>query len=338
MIGRHRPGGAGEPEQIAEGDAGCARARPLDEEVAEPVAIAAEILVAALRDQRLLGRLDDHPRARGIGLQPVAEALIGKVDEGDQPALRDEVGDGAPLVEIEIGAGRIVAAAVQQDEIARLGPPERVHHPVEAQSAALAGIIRISDQLDAGGAEQRRMIGPGRLADEDACLGVRPRDQVGAEPQRAAAARRLQPDDAIVVARAGAEHDRLDQSGETGVAGRAEIGLGLLRVGQDALGRLDALQDRRVAGGVAVDADADVDLGRARIGGGERDQGDQAVGGLLLEPVQECRRLAQYEPLFHLRLRMLCPLFLARAPRKGLSYSAFFTRFLKRTFHVMSKT
>ena len=118
MIGRHRPHRPGEAEQIAEGDLRALRARPLDEQGAEPVAIAAEILVAALRDDRLLGRLDDQPRARGVGLEPVAEALIGEVDERDQAALGDDVGDRAPLVHVEIGAGRIVAAAVQQDEVA----------------------------------------------------------------------------------------------------------------------------------------------------------------------------------------------------------------------------
>ena len=95
-----------------------ARSTPLTNSDAEPVAIAAEILVAALRDQRLLGRLDDQPRAGGIGLEAVAEALIGEVDERDEAALGDEVGDRAPLVQVEIGAGRIVAAAVQQDEVA----------------------------------------------------------------------------------------------------------------------------------------------------------------------------------------------------------------------------
>ena len=123
MIGRHRPHGPRQAHQIAEGDRPRRAALDaLDEEGAEPVAIAAEILVAALRDERLLGRLDDQPRARRIGLEAVAEALIGEIDERDQAARRDQFGDRAPLVEVEIGAGRIVAAAVEKDEIARLAP------------------------------------------------------------------------------------------------------------------------------------------------------------------------------------------------------------------------
>ena len=70
--------------------------------------------------------------------------------------------------------------------------------------------------------------------------GLAARDQLGAEPERAAAAGRLHADDAVVVARRLAEHDRLDQLDEAGVALRAEIGFGLLGLEQDPLGRLDA--------------------------------------------------------------------------------------------------
>ena len=173
----------------------------LDEEVAEPVAIAAEILVAALRDQRLLGRLDDQPRARRVGLEPVAEALIGEVDERDQAALRDQVGDRAPLVQVEIGAGRIVAAAVEQDEIARLGAARARPSSGRSRSSRLVpGVIRIGDHLDA---RRRRSAAHdwARSARRRRCApcGLAARDQLGAEPQRAAAARRLQADDPVVV-------------------------------------------------------------------------------------------------------------------------------------------
>ena len=42
-----------------------------------------------------------------------------EIDERDQSARRHHPGHLAPLVEAEIGAGRIVAAAMEQDEIAR---------------------------------------------------------------------------------------------------------------------------------------------------------------------------------------------------------------------------
>ena len=58
---------------------------------------------------------------------------------------------------------------------------------------------------------------------------IRRRDQIEAEPQRAAAARRLQPGNAIVRGMM-AEQDRPQQLGEALVARAAEIGLGRLRI------------------------------------------------------------------------------------------------------------
>ena len=126
-------------------------------------------------------------------------------------------------------------------------------------------VIGIGDHLDARRGDQRRVIGPGRLADEDPRASGSP-----ARPaRRRAGARRSRPGSAG--RRSGrhprhrrAEHDRPDQLDEAGVALRADIGLGLLALDQAPLGLLHAFQDRGVAGAVAEDADADVDLVRAR--------------------------------------------------------------------------
>ena len=51
---------------------------------------------------------------------------------GIEAALDDHFGDLAPLVLLEIGAGRVVAAAVEQGDVARLAARERVDHLLEA--------------------------------------------------------------------------------------------------------------------------------------------------------------------------------------------------------------
>ena len=303
---------------------------PLTNRLPSSVAIAAEILVAALRDDRLLGRLDDQPGPRRIGFEAVAEALISEVDERDQAALGDQAGDDAPLVHVEIGAGGIVAAAVEQDEVARLGLAERRHHPIEADLAAVAGVIGIADHLDSGRGDQGRVIGPGRLAGEDPGERVGPGDQLGAEPKRAAAARSLQADDPAVVRCVRAEHDRPDQLDETDVALRADIGLGRLGLDEAALGRLDALQDRGVAGGVAIDSDSDVDLLRTGIGIGERDQSDQRILRLVLEPLEQ-HRGGRRQHLVHPRL-LSVRLYNNRAAISGQSGRLLRT-LMKRLFH-----
>ena len=200
---------------------------------------------------------------------------------------------------------------MEKDEVARLRLAERRHHPVEADFAAVAGIIGIADHLDSGRSDQRRVVGPGRLAGEDPGERIGLGDQLGAEPQRAAAARGLKADDPAVVRGAFAEHDRPDQFDEADVALRADIGLGLLALDEPAFGRLDALQDRGVAGGVAIDADSDVDLPRPRIGIGERDQSDQRILRLVLEPLEQHRPRRQH--LVHPRLLSIpIPITIAR--------------------------
>ena len=91
MIGRHRPHFARALEHVRHrrrgrfGDAG------LDEQRSDAVAIAAEILVAALRDDHFVARARMQAQAERILVEPAAEALVGDVDERHQPALGDHV-------------------------------------------------------------------------------------------------------------------------------------------------------------------------------------------------------------------------------------------------------
>ena len=162
----------------------------LDEQRAEPVAIAAEILVAALRDDRLLGRLDHQPRPGRIGLQAVAEALIGEIDEGDEAARGDDVRDRAPLVHVEIGAGRIVAAAVQQDEIAA-PPPAPSASIIRSKRIVGAGFVVIGIRRPSRRRPRRSAAhGWARSARRHRCG---PADWPGRPARRRAAARRSRP-------------------------------------------------------------------------------------------------------------------------------------------------
>ena len=85
------------------------------------------------------------------------------------------------------------------------------------------------------------MVRPGRRSDQNARLRVGRRDQLEAETKRAATAGSLQSGNAIVVGML-AKQDRADQLGEALVARASEIGLGFLRLEQDALGILDDLE------------------------------------------------------------------------------------------------
>ena len=147
MIGRHRPHFA----RILERRGPSPRAsspspRVLIHKRADAVAIDAEILVAALGDDDFVAGVDQPAQPRRILVEPAAEALIGDVDERDQPALDHRSRDLAPLVDVEVGAGRIVAAAVQQDDVARPAPPSASIIASKRMTRLAALVIRIIDR------------------------------------------------------------------------------------------------------------------------------------------------------------------------------------------------
>ena len=261
---------------MAHGVGGRLAPSGLDEQGADAVTINSEILVAALPDQHFVARRKDPAQTRRILIESAAQTLIGDVDERQQPALDNGPVDVGPLPGIEIGAGRIVAAAVEQDDIARAATLDRGHHRVEADAAAGAIVIGIFDRFELDAVNDRLVVGPGRCAENDPRLRVGRGDQLEAEPQRAASARSLQPGDAVVGGML-AEHDRPQQLGEQSVAGAAEIALAVLRLPQPLLGCLDRAQDRGAANAVTIDAYADIDFLRALVGIGEADQLQQRI-------------------------------------------------------------
>ena len=62
---------------------------------------------------------DELAQSRGVLAEAVAEALVGEVDERQQAALLDDVADLLPQGGGGVHAGRVVAGAVEQDDVAR---------------------------------------------------------------------------------------------------------------------------------------------------------------------------------------------------------------------------
>ncbi len=135
-------------EQLAVGDIRFRRVAGDHEGHADTVAIDREILGAACRHQHLGNRVGDEAQAGRIFLEAVAEALIGHVDERRQAALGEHRRYRAPLVERQVGAGRVVAAAVQQHHVAGRNALQRLDHRVEGDSGSFLVEIRIDRGLE----------------------------------------------------------------------------------------------------------------------------------------------------------------------------------------------
>ena len=122
------------------------------------------------------------------------------------------------------------------------------------------------------------MVGPRRVTKQHPRIGIGQLGQLEAKAKRAAAAGSLELVDATVVGMT-TKHERAEQRGKAGIAAPAEIGLGLLPLPQQFLGRLDRPGDRGATRGVAVDADPDIDLFGPCVGIAHGDQRQQRIGG-----------------------------------------------------------
>ena len=143
----------------------------LDEQRADAVAIDAEILVAALRDDALRRRRRGSAAQPGrILVEPAAEALVGDVDERDQPALGDDVA----RPRAHWSSLRSAPVGLWQQPWSRATSPgspllERRDHVVEADRAPARA--RNKDIRPSRARPARMigaMVGPGRRPDEHA--------------------------------------------------------------------------------------------------------------------------------------------------------------------------
>ena len=187
---------------------------------------------------------------------------------GSSAARAHDLDDPAPLRVVRIDAGRVVAAGVQYDDRAGGQVLQRGDHAVEIQPVRRRVVVRIGVDGEPGAFEQRAMVLPGRVADPHLRARRETAQKIGADLERAGAAQRLNGDDAARLYDLGFGSE--DQAAHRAVVGRdavdRKVDVRAALVGQRALGTAHALEQRYLAVVVAIDADAEVDLARIRIG------------------------------------------------------------------------
>jgi hypothetical protein len=141
---------------------------------------------------------------------------------------------------------------------------------IPAKSRPARGDVEIGVRIDhkSGAFEQRAMIFPARVADPDLRSGGEAAKEIGADLERAGPADCLHRHDPAFrdEIRIAAEQQRLHFAVVRGNAVDRQIRARRCLVGQLALGALHAVEERHLAVLVAVDADAQVDLGWIRVG------------------------------------------------------------------------
>ena len=136
------------------------------------------------------------------------------------------------------------------------------------------------------------MIIPGRITDPDGTLRCGLFQQAGRNPQRSRSARRLHRRQARATGSI-AKYQRLHRSVERRLAGRAEIAFAGLRLENLPFRLLDDIQHRSLAIDSAIDADAQINLIRARV---LVVLGNQAKNGIRRTRVQGLKQLRASAP------------------------------------------
>ena len=288
-IGRRaRIVGADGELELAEHALGLLGAGADDRKTAAALAVPGQVLGKRVGDEEGNAGVGHGAHRMSVLLDAVAEALVGHVHERNELARRDDRDDLGPLLARQVDAGRVVAARMQQHDALLRHRLQRLKHRVEAHAARRRVVIGIVADAEAGELEQRAVVVPGGIADEDLAVGEVALEEVAADLQCAGAADGLDRGDALAAHRLvpGAEDQLLDG---LPVVGRALDRLVAARLGVLRAPRL-GLTHRRQHGdapvAVVIEADADIDLARPRIlveGVDDREDGVAGIGFDVLE-------------------------------------------------------
>ncbi len=107
-------------------------------------------------------------QSRGIFLQTMSESLVGKVDQGKQSLLLNDLSDLVPLFFGRVNAGRVVAASMQHHHItgASLGL-QVFDQAIEVERRTVRGKVTIRLGGQASRLKDGAMVGPRRIGHED---------------------------------------------------------------------------------------------------------------------------------------------------------------------------
>ena len=215
--------------------------------------------------------------------------MICEVDERQDAAIGGEAGDGLPGRLIRVDAGRIVAAGVQDDDVAGVRRREGVEHAVRVEPLVRTE-VRIRAGLESGRPEDLGMVRPRRRRQPDSRRRSDAGDEVSRHAERPCAAGRVERLDAPCRNRrvAGPEYQVPDWLEIGGVAGDRLVELGGLGFEDPPLRLGDRCEDRRDAGLVDVDAGREADLGGSRVGDIGLGEAEDRVGGQRREAGREC--------------------------------------------------
>jgi len=174
-----------------------------------------------------------------------------------------------------------VTAAVEQHHITRRSLFEGFQHRIDTDAAAGLVIVGVGFNRQSGTLEDRKVIGPGGVADPDGGLGIHPHNQLSTDAQGAGTAGGKHRAHAIVAKSAvPLTQDELDHAVVIGLDTHlGDIGLGIFLPIKLLFSRLDGAHHRGLAVLGFVDPDTKVNFEGARVLPERGSQAKNGIGG-----------------------------------------------------------
>ena len=157
---------------------------------------------------------------------------------------------------------------MQHDDRSGCRGIQRAQHAWNIDAVRPGAAVRVGADAEAGAFEQRTVVFPARVADENFGLRIQPFEEIGADLESAGTAESLHRGDAARLANrvVGTKYEVLNRAVVGGDAVDRQVIASLRRLDHYFLGGLDAGEQRQLAVFVEIDADTEVDLGRIGVG------------------------------------------------------------------------
>ena len=242
-------------------------------------AVDAKVFRTGRCDQAFTDRTRDQTGCCGVCVQTVTETLVGDVDQWDRAFFVDQGNDLFPLVQCQVCACWVVAAAVQQNNVASCNVCQISHHASEINVAGCGVEIAVRFVGHAQIVQDRHVVWPRWVRYPNGCVRRGFVDQFHRLTDRACAARSGHSADACAINSA-VQH-QIDHAFDVlRFASQRCVRLGGLGFPDLLFGSFDRLHHRSDAFGIFVNTNAQVDFVVAWVFAVGLHQGKDFIGGL----------------------------------------------------------
>ena len=239
-----------------------------------------EVFRVGARHNQLFVQRGKCAQAFGIFFQTASKALVGEVKQRQPTFFNRQICQLLPLLQRRVDTGWVMAAAMEQHHVTRLGFIQARQQAVEVEGMLFRIVVVIFAYFQARSAKDALVVRPAWVADPNAlhvsvfCEEIRRYAQCACAAWGLSGARAFVTNDAVAFA----EQQLLRAATKLRNTINTEIVFGGLILQQILLSFFNAGQHRRLAGLIFINTNPEIDFSRAFVGAKQIGQAQNWVG------------------------------------------------------------